>query len=187
MKTKSTSEACEADRLPDVLEHALQEDDEPETVFVSPVSKGCALWRGIRFRIQSQETEEMATIQDDLSEAAEFRSLFRELGLNVEPKELCEWLSTDCNDTGCEVLTDAEICDLVSAPDIDSEVDHDQEEQPCPISHSKAAEMFEQCLTWIEHQPEASVYNTSLLRELHSLASQKRVNSMKQTSIPDFI
>ena len=87
---------------------------------------------------------------------------------------------------GSEVLTDTEICDLVSSPQIDSEDDSDQEEQPCPVSHSKAAEMLEQCLTWLEHQQEASVYNTSVLRELHSLASEKRFRSMKQTSITNF-
>ena len=80
-----------------------------------------------------------------------------------------------------------DICDLVTRPQIDGEDDSDPEEQPCPISHSKAAEMLEQCMTWLEHQQEATVYNTSVLRELHSLASEKRLNKMKQTSITDFL
>lgn len=105
--------------------------------------------------------------------------------MNIDTNKLSEWLSSDWNDTGCETLTDMEICDLVTGPQIDSEDDSDQE-QPCPVSHSEAAEMLEQCLTWLEHQQEASVYNTSVLRELHSLASEKRFNSMKQTSITDF-
>ncbi len=84
-------------------------------------------------------------------------------------------------DIGCEVLTDSELCNLVSVPPVDEEDEDDQEEQPCP---SKAAEMFEQSLAWLEQQPED---NTSLLRELHSLASQKRVNSMVQSSITDFM
>jgi len=35
-----------------------------------------------------------------------------------------------------------------------------------PLSNSQAAFMLEQCLTWLEHQPEANVYKTTLLRQL---------------------
>ena len=39
---------------------------------------------------------------------------------------------------------DTEICDLVTGPQIDSEDDSDQQEQPCPVFHSEAAEMLEE-------------------------------------------
>ena len=98
-----------------------------KSLFLSALCLNVVLFGvGLEFVFRAKK-QEMATIQDDLSEVAEFQSLFRELGLNVEPKELGEWLSSDCNDTGCEVLTDAEICDLVSAPHIDSEENHDHE------------------------------------------------------------
>ncbi len=55
-----------------------------------------------------------------------------------------------------------------------------------PVSHSQAASMFDKCMAWLEHQPEASAYNTSVLRELRTLASEKRLNSLKQYNITDF-
>ena len=125
--------------------------------------------------------------RNDVEDAQEFHCLFQELGLNIEQEELSEWLSSDLQDTGCETLTDEQICDLVSKPGVDPEGDSDEEEQPvCPVSHSQAASMFDKCLTWLEYQQEASAYNTSVLRELRTLASEKRVNSLKQSSITDF-
>ena len=38
----------------------------------------------------------------------------------------------------------------------DAEQD-DLEEDWCPVLNSDAARMFEVCLSWLEHQPEASV------------------------------
>ena len=39
----------------------------------------------------------------------------------------------------------------------------------CPITHGAAANMFDECLEWLEHQPEASLYNVTILRELRSI------------------
>ncbi len=50
---------------------------------------------------------------------------------------------------------------MVTADDITDEVVEEEEEEKCPMTHSEAAHMFEQCLTWLEHQPEANQYNTS--------------------------
>lgn len=178
--------------LPSVLEDALQEGDEPVTESTSPQfvttgSKGYALWRGIRIRIQRQQTEELPR-SDCVEDAQEFQCLFQELGLNIDLGEISDWLSSDLRDTGCETLTDEEICDMVSKPEVEDEDDsEDKEEQlVCPVSHSQAASMFDKCMAWLEHQPEASAYNTSVLRELRTLASEKRLNSLKQYNITDF-
>lgn len=81
---QQTKSVC--DGIPTVLANALQEAETEEHdtmpsdfVFVSPASKGCALWHGIRIRIQSQENEEVATAQDDPCNVSEFQSLFQEL------------------------------------------------------------------------------------------------------------
>ena len=61
-----------------------------------------------------------------------------------------------------EILTDEEICEKVEAtvnPADDSEAEPDSEEEtdlPCPVSHSRAMDMFDECLTWLQQQPEAS-------------------------------
>lgn len=41
-------------------------------------------------------------------------SLFQELGLTVERDEITTWLTSDLYDPGVQMLTDTEICDLVS-------------------------------------------------------------------------
>ena len=85
-------------------------------------------------------------------------------------------------------LHDAEICEIVSQssePPEDEAYDEeeDEKEEECQISNSDAARMFERGLSWLEHQPEATVYNTSVLRELHALAAKKRMESIKQTKL----
>ena len=52
---------------------------------------------------------------------------------------------------------------------------------------SEAAHMFEKCLIWLEHQPEANLYNTCMLKELHSMAVRKRIKLLKQKTIPEML
>ena len=53
----------------------------------------------------------------------------------------------------------------------------------CPVSNGEAMKMFEKHLTWLQHQPEASPYNTSVLPSLKELAAKKRFSQLKQTRI----
>ena len=62
----------------------------------------------------------------------------------------------------------------------------DKVEEMCPITHGAAANIFDECLQWLEHQPEASLYNVTILRELRSLAITKRLQSMKQSTLTDY-
>jgi len=43
--------------------------------------------------------------------------------------------------------------------------------------------MFDECLTWLECQPEATVANTAILRDLQALAYGKRPVNMRQKKI----
>lgn len=86
--------------------------------------------------------------------------------------------------SGAQIFTEDEICDFVSRDPAEAEVEEeDDDEEPCLVTNSDAARMFESCLSWLEHQPEATVCNTSVLRELHNLAAKKRMDSIKQTKI----
>ena len=164
-------------------------------------SKSHFLWCGIRCRSQENEKEENEVFasskegcSSDKDGVLSFKTLFQELGLMVECDEITTWLASDVNDPGVQMLTDTEICDLVSKscdgsePQIDSDEEQCDSEEPsrCPVSHSEAAHMFEQCLRWLECQPEASVYNTSVLRQLHTLSASKRMNSMKQSKLSTY-
>ena len=56
-----------------------------------------------------------------------------------------------------------------------------------PVSNSMAAHMFDKCLIWLEHQPEANQYNTYTLRELRALAVHKHGQSFKQKTLIDML
>ena len=69
------------------------------------------------------------------------------LGVEIRFDEITEWLS-DTSDTGVQIYTDAEICEMVSHPEdsVESEDEEssEEEEDPYPVmSHSDAARMFE--------------------------------------------
>ena len=158
------------------------EDDEEELARPVPIEKpsnASFYSQGIRVRFTNPAPQ-----------AFEFQSMFQELGYVLTPQEVAKWLDSDANDPGIQLYTDSEICDLVMNTNSDESDDEDEEseekEDACPVSNSKAAYCFEQCLTWLEHQPEATAYNTTVLRELQSLASNKRVESVKQTKVTSY-
>ena len=90
------------------------------------------------------------------------------------------------------IHSDDEIYKLVSTSsnadvqESDESDDDDTASDTCKVSHSDAARVFEWCLSWLEQQPEANLHNTTTLRELHILASKKRMGSLKQTKMEDF-
>ena len=130
---------------------------------------------------------------DDVS-AESFATYFEEIGLKLEDEEIEKWLTTDDNDSGIQLYTDDEICEFVSHPnteaqqeDEDTEDEDTEDEQPaCLVRHSEAAQMFEKCLGWLENQPEATVYNKTLLRELQELAIKKRMECIVQSKITKY-
>ena len=129
-------------------------------------------------------TDVVSDIDDELS----FQSLFKELSVNIESDKIMEWLNSDANDKGVQMYTDSEICDLVSrSEDTTESTDDESSDEDIPvISDGDAARFFGLCLTWLESQAETTVYNTSVLRELQSLAAKKRLDSLKQSKISSY-
>ena len=161
----------------------------------SKYNGGHAYWRGLRIRLSHHDTdiESPAAIQPDESvNLDEFQNMFKELGFEIDNEKIDDWLESDCSNSGIQIYTDDEICDMVSKDEVEEPVDSEEEEEVqeeesrCPVSNSDAAHYFEQCMLWLEHQPEASVYNTSVLRQLQSLVANKRIDSLKQSKINNF-
>ena len=109
----------------------------------------------------------------------------------MDETETKDWLESDCHDQGYEHLDDNPIADLVNGSDQVQEVDSDDDsetvDEPCSISHRDAANMLNKCLTWLQHQPEATPCNTSVLLSLKDIAAKKRYSSMKQKTITSFL
>ena len=55
------------------------------------------------------------------------------------------------------------------------------------MTHSKAFGCFTRALEWLEEQPEATVYNTGVLRSLKEFSASKRDDVLKQKKIIDFL
>lgn len=143
--------------------------------------------QGVRVRFSSADFKIGPTPQA----LVELQGMFQELGFTLTKHEVTEWLDNDADDQGVQLYTDSEICDLVmntNNDDSDDEVEEESEKKDdtCPVTNSQAAYYFEQCLTWLERQPEATAYNTTMLRELQSLAANKRVESLKQTKVSSY-
>ena len=135
------------------------------------------------------------------NEAAEMFSMLNTIRIPVQDtdtdtqwneEDVLNWINSDINDPGFKVYNDDEICEVVmqeSSGNNEANEDEDEDdevEEICPITHGTAADMFDKCLQWLEHQPEASLYNVTTLRELRSLAVTKRLQSMKQSTLTDY-
>lgn len=170
-----------------------EEDLSPAKSDENESHHGYCLWHGIRIQIAHSDTSTVTAVSDANDVAIDkFETLFSELGVEIESDEINEWLTSDANDGGVHIYTDTEICELVSRSEdshtTESESGETSDEEELPvISNGDAAHFFGLCLTWLESQPEARVYNTSVLRELRSLAARKRIESLKQTKISRYV
>ena len=67
--------------------------------------------------------------------------------------------------------------------DAEENTQHSTQKAQCSFSHAKAMQMFDNCLTWLHIQPEATVSNISTLVRLREFAAKKRESSRKQCKI----
>ena len=101
-----------------------------------------------------------------------YQDMFKELGFDIDLNGIVNWLGSDFGDSSVQTFTDIKLCELVTQSDdskLQSDNDVDPEEilrSPRQVSNSDAVGMLEQCLEWLEHQPEASAYNMTVFREL---------------------
>ena len=110
----------------------------------------------------------------------------------MDDDEIESWLDSDAGDPDFQLMTDDEICEfelteLGEHEENDALESEEDAQVICPVNNSVAAHMLEKCLLWLEHQLEASVYNTFNLKELHRLAVRKRLQSVRQRTLPEMI
>uniref|UniRef100_A0A1X7VPQ1 DDE-1 domain-containing protein n=1 Tax=Amphimedon queenslandica TaxID=400682 RepID=A0A1X7VPQ1_AMPQE len=144
---------------------------------------------GIRFRPRITEDVKLQSSQSNEEHLSQFKEVFQQIGFEVNDEKVYKWLTCDMDDQWDQKLTDSEICELVSESDSkDDDCDSHESANKAVnvISHSEAAYMFEQCLVWLEHQEEKTLFNTAILEQLHTLAAEKRMNSFKQTHITSY-
>ena len=87
------------------------------------------------------------------------------------------------------MLSDEEIVSSVTTIDETVEVESDEdivEVSSQMVTHAAGYNALTTALQWLEEQPEASSYNTGLLKSLKNLAASKRMDAYKQPSIKFF-
>jgi hypothetical protein len=103
---------------------------------------GYGIWRGLRFRIDHSDGENTEEFADDDVPVEHFQMLFQEFGYDIEGEKIIEWLESDASDSGVQVYTEAEICEMVSRSceleDDDKDEEEEQEEEKCLVSNSDA-------------------------------------------------
>lgn len=69
----------------------------------------------------------------------------------------------------------------------DNSDDDQSSAQPSGVpTHAAAAEMFEKCVLWYEHQDEAEPETLLHLKKVHTLAATKRFSNLKQKTLSSF-
>ena len=141
-----------------------------------------------------ESTDEQPCSGEELLREAGFVSDFATLGFELAQSEVQEWLKVDANDQGYQHLNDQSILSHVLnsqeqavSPETDSETEDLESLPPCSVKHKVAMEMFDKCLSWLQHQLEASSYNTSVLLSLQELAAKKRAISFKQQTLASYL
>ena len=77
---------------------------------------------GLRFRISHSDGQESTTgtssesvpVIDDDVQVQDFQSMFRELCIEIELSDVVSWLDSDIGNSGVQIHTDNETCELVS-------------------------------------------------------------------------
>jgi hypothetical protein len=130
-------------------------------------------------------------VNKENDEVEEITSLFNEIpGFEqCETSDAREWLETDANDQGFQILNDQEITDTVKESKVCDESDEEEndyasiDEGP---SHAEAFKALETAMSWLEKQPESTPTQLVLLKRIRDMAAKKRNSSCVQKTIKDF-
>ena len=111
---------------------------------------------------------------------------FEELNIIVSGDDIDSWFAAD--GPGNKHLDENGIVELINSEDAgynDEEEDNSEADiaPPCTVSKAEAMSMFDKCLTWLRHQPQATVANNSTLAFLRELAAERREASQRQSDI----
>jgi len=97
--------------------------------------------------------------------------------------------NVDCDDLGCEVLSDSEIIKSAQGQTTDSDESDDEDMELIPetrINNSSALQWTEGLLEYLEQQSDSLLSDKLVLRRLRATIKKKEAMSLKQKSIKDY-
>ena len=110
-------------------------------------------------------------------------------GKEVDSGNILEWFNVDCDDLGCEVLSDSEIIKSAQGQTTDSDESDDEDMELIPetrINNSSALQWTEGLLEYLEQQSDSLLSDKLVLRRLRATIKKKEAMSLKQKSIKDY-
>ncbi|XP_025203542.1 uncharacterized protein LOC112600511 [Melanaphis sacchari] len=98
-----------------------------------------------------------------------------------------DWLATDVNDLGYQILDSDEIISLLQNEESENSSSDESMSKPKGPSSAGAFAAFETGIEWFEKQAEYCPTQLLLLKRLRDLAAEKRVATHRQMKIHNFV
>ena len=114
--------------------------------------------------------------------------LIHQVDSNLLDEDVQQWLGEVVNNPRYQLMSEEEILKQVRnevAPAEDDESDEEPDEPNIP-SNGEAAEMFDKCVRWFEHQEESTPSSMLLLKRIRDLAIKKRYSQLRQLRLDSF-
>lgn len=105
---------------------------------------------------------------------------------NVDRDDTQEWLQSDEQDPGYQILLDEEIVDSIINPDTNDAPDDETDENNNVPSRSEAYNALELAMSWLENQPDFNFNEFILLKKIRDNAAQKRYSKLVQKKLEDY-
>jgi len=127
--------------------------------------------------------------ETDLNNLDDFVDLFNEIpGFNdCNCDDAVDWLATDVNDLGYQILDSDEIISSLQNEESDDRSSDESMGTPKGPTSAEAFAAFETGLEWFEKQAECCPTQLLLLKRLRDLAAEKRVAAHRQIKIDNFL
>jgi len=137
--------------------------------------------------IASMEFE--AEEETDLNNLDDFVDLFNEIPEfnDCNYDDAVDWLATDVNDLGYQILDSDEIISLLQNEESDDSSSDKSIGTPKGPTSAEAFVAFETGLKWFEKQAKCCPTQLLIFKRLRDLAAEKRVAAHRQTKIDYFV
>ena len=106
--------------------------------------------------------------------------------LSLSAEDVGEWLESD--ERAFEELTNEDIVTMALNEDETSDSSDELDTaESCPkVSHATAIAAFDQCIEYMEQQPDSSTTELMLLYRMRASAAEKNALSLKQTKVTNY-
>lgn len=146
-------------------------------------------------KVLNQENENSISNTDDsIMEDINKLMLNIQICQDCDGNDVKEWVTSDSNDQGFQIMSDDEIVENILQTQI-SEQQESKEDEPeenldvendAEPSHDEALHALETALKWFEKQTESDTVSLLQLKRIRDIAAMKRRSGLRQTTITKY-